>query len=184
MHLIICPKLLYKIILRHNCLCLIRSGLHSLMYRGEETGGLWTGGYTSIRVAPRTPYTFQRFYFPVFMYDKGQGHAVHRSPHTYSVIKHTHTSPGLPINPPPLSWIYSFFISLMKSDMNLVHVHSVGHSKLPCLQGTIVLRRWPRGMWLFFDVEHPKKPGMLGKHIKSPSPWPSTIQSRPNRWVR
>lgn len=50
------------------------SGLVSLMSSCEETGGLWTGG-SSIRVAPCTPHTLQRTYFPV-MYEQRRAHSV------------------------------------------------------------------------------------------------------------
>lgn len=55
---------------------MFQSGMDSLMSSSEETGGLWTGG-SSIRVATCTPYAFQHFYFPVFMYDKGRAEASH-----------------------------------------------------------------------------------------------------------
>lgn len=153
------------------------------MYSGEETGGLWTGGYTSIRVAPRTPYTFQHFYFPVFMYDKGQGHAVHRRPHNYPVIKRILTLIFLPTS----TFVLNLFLSLFTDEdqdesVTCSLIQSLTQSLLP-LQGTIDLWRWLWGMWLLFWGWALKKQGMLGKHIRSPSLRLPLPRSRPNRRV-
>lgn len=84
------PNLSWKTNLRSNCLCF---GLVWIppMSSHEETGGLWTGG-SSIRVAPRSPHTSQRAYFPV-MYEQRRAHCVpcHQaqtnSPQTASCIQ-------------------------------------------------------------------------------------------------
>lgn len=102
------------------------------MSSSEETGGLWTGGYTSIRVVSWTPHTFQRFYFPVFMYDKGQGHAVHRWPH-----KHLHTNTGVSISTHlcPISAPLYTFHWLIRINMNLSLFHSLTPQDHPSLPG-------------------------------------------------
>lgn len=50
---------------RHNCLCLGLAWI-PLMYGSEETGGHWTGGYTSIRVPPRSPVHLPAVLFSCF----------------------------------------------------------------------------------------------------------------------
>lgn len=58
---------------RHNCLCLGLAWI-PLMYGSEETGGHWTGGYTSIRVPQRSPVHLPAVLFSCFyVWQIGEG---------------------------------------------------------------------------------------------------------------
>lgn len=118
-----------------------QSGLDSLTSSSEETGGLWTGG-SSVRVATCTPYAFQHFYFPVFMYDKGRAEALHRW------RKNNPAPKQVPLITVTLTFtvFFNLFFSLFTDeDQDVSNTCSIIHSfsqNLLLLMGTIFL--WPR----------------------------------------